>query len=86
LDNQRKPVARLYLRDEKKIIEVHDDDANQRCQHDYNGIKDVFPCVQTMMEVIEIYDGKRQARPEQMSETDSENGEETPKHLGHEQH
>lgn len=73
-DNQRKPVARLYLREEKKIIEVYDD-ARQPCQHDYNGIKDVFPCVCTMVESVEIYDGKRQPRPGQIPQSDSQEAE-----------
>ena len=62
-DNQRKPIARLYLREEKKIIEVYDD-SKKPCPHDYKGIKDVFTCMQTIVESVEIYDGKRQPRPE----------------------
>jgi len=66
-NNQQKPMVRLYFGDEQKFIEVCSDAKNSR-RHEYNSIKDVFPCIQTMTETVEIYDGKRQSRAEQTQE------------------
>ena len=66
-DNQRYPVAGMYLRGEKKAIEIYDD-AKKPCQCAYNesnGIKSALDCVSAMAESVELYDGKRQPRSEQ---------------------
>ena len=64
-DSNRKPIARLFFRGEKKFIEVFDD-YKTAYRYDYKGIEDVYPRVQEMVESVEIYDGKRPPRPEQM--------------------